>query len=120
MSKTIKERNKELQLKEDALKLQLEMSGDDLKSKAKSVGKIALVSGIVAFVGYWVYQSFFADEEEEDIPKKKRKSKRNKESNSLTNRLSAFATPYIVSFLDELLELKDVKSDGKETEKKPD
>ena len=101
MSKTIDQRVKELKSKEERLKLALSDNGDDLKEKAKRVGKIALVSGLVALAGYLIYKAFF-EEEEEDKPsgkKKKRHKPSHQSSYGLTQRLSAYAMPYITKFL---------------------
>lgn len=112
MSKTIKQRTQELKDREAKLKLQLEGNEDELKSKAKTVGKIALVSGLVALAGYLLFQVFFADDEDEEKPKKK-KNKKHK-SDGITGRISAFAMPYVIEFLDNLLEIKDLKEEKEE------
>lgn len=115
MSKTIKERSRDLKERETRLKLQLEDSEGELKNTAKSVGKIALVSGLVALLGYVVYSIFFAEEEdeEEEKPKKKKKKKRN---SSLSGTLLAYGMPYITKMVDELLEIEDLKKELPEKE----
>lgn len=115
MSKTLKRRTRELDEREKKLKIQLETSGDKVKEKAKSVGKIALISGIVALIGFWGYNTFFSEDEDEQKPKKKKKKR--KHSNDMWNRISVYATPYIVSFLDELLELKPLREEKAAKEK---
>lgn len=111
MSKTIKQRTQGLKDREAKLKLQLEGSEDQLKSKAKTVGKIVLVSGLVALAGYFLFQVFFAEDEDEEKPKKKKK---NHKSDGITRRISAFAMPYVIEFLDNLLEIKDLKEEKEE------
>ncbi|MEM7297246.1 MAG: hypothetical protein AAF391_03155 [Bacteroidota bacterium] len=114
MSKTLKRRTKELDEREKKLKIQLETSGDEMKEKAKTVGKVALISGLVALIGYWGYNAFFSDDEDEEYVKPKKKKKKSKRSNDMWTRLSGYVTPYIVNFLDELLELKPLREEGKE------
>lgn len=110
MSKTIKDRRKELQAREEALKSQLATNEDDLRSKAKSAGKIALATGAAAVLVYWIYKAFFDD----DKPKKKKK--RSKRS-FLKGTLMTYALPHITAFLDDFLDISDLKKEiNKEVE----
>ncbi|GAB4232042.1 MAG: hypothetical protein Tsb0034_04680 [Ekhidna sp.] len=115
MKKSIKDRAKDLEERELLLKHKLEESEDELKRKAKSVGKIALISGAAALLGYWVYQTFFTDDEEtQEEAEKKRPIKTNQ---GLFGRLSVLATPYITNFLNEILELDEVREEKSAPEK---
>lgn len=101
MTKTLKERKRELAMREEALKEELDLNSDGLKEKAKHVGKIALVSGGVALLGFWIYKAFF-EEESDEKPSKKSK-KRKKATKDLTSKLSAMAMPYLGKVLDSFL-----------------
>lgn len=107
MSQTIKEREKELQNREAELKIRLKKSKDGLRSRLRSAGLIALVSGLVALVGYWIFRSFFS----EDEPKTKKEA--TKSSNSFLRGLGGILTPYITNLLKELLESEDQPKETK-------
>ena len=66
--KSIEQRVKSLEAREQKLKLQLDSDSDELKERAMRVGKIALITGIVTILGYWIFNIIFQDEEEEDKP----------------------------------------------------
>jgi len=107
MKRTIKKRAEELSEKEERLKLALEDNEHKLKGKAKSVGKIALVTGLITLVGYWVYSSFFhketAVEEKVSAPP----------SSTFTSRIGALLIPFVTSFLEELIQTKVLKKEQK-------
>jgi precorrin-3B methylase len=105
MSKTLKERRQELNRRESALRRELDFSSDSFKEKAKQVGKIALVSGGVALVGYWIYKAFFQEEDDEK-PSKKTK-KRKKAVKGVSSRLAEIALPYIGKMLSSVFEMNE-------------
>lgn len=107
MAKTIKEKRKELAAREQQLKEELDLNSEGLKEKAKQVGKIALVSGGVALLGFWIYKAFFEDEESE-IPSKKSK-KRRKAMKGVSTKLTDIAMPYLGKVLDSVFSEDDVK-----------
>ena len=114
---TIEQRVKSLTEREQKLKLQLDSDSDEMKEKAVRVGKVALIAGGVALLGYWIFNVIFRDdEEEEDQPKKKKKKK--KDSNGVSAAVTAFILPYIGKMLDGLLdeEAEESKKEKKELE----
>lgn len=115
---TIEQRVKSLTDREQKLKLQLDSDSDEMKDKAKRVGKVALIAGIVALLGYWIFNVIFHDDEveEEERPKKKKKKKR--DSDGISSKVTAFILPYIGKMLDGLLdeEAEESKKEKKELE----
>lgn len=120
---TIEDQVKALTRREEKLKLQLSSDSDELKEKAKHVGKIALIAGLVAIVGYWIFTIFADDDEEEDRPKKKKKKSKSA-SNGISSRLTALAIPYLEKFLSGVMDDSDdpktPSKDKKKTEVKED
>lgn len=112
---TIEDRVKSLQEREQKIKLELDNDSDEMKSKVMRVGKIALIAGVVAILGYWIFNTIFQDEDEE---KPKKKKKQNKESKGFTQRVTALAMPYLNRVLDGILNEEEVeektKTDSKE------
>lgn len=112
---TIEDRVKSLQEREQKIKLELDNDSDEMKSKVMRVGKIALITGVVAILGYWIFNTIFQDEDEE---KPKKKKKRNKESKGFTQRVTALAMPYLNRVLDGILNEEEdeekTKTDSKE------
>ena len=102
MTQKINVQKEALAEREKKILLELESSEANIKAKAKTVGKIALVSGIVALVAYWGYNAFWADSDEEQ-PKKKKKKKKS------GNQLSQIVTPYIATFLAGILDLDEAE-----------
>lgn len=99
---TIEDQVKALSRREEKLKLQLSNDSDDIKEKAKHVGKIALVAGLVAIIGYWIF-TIFSDDDEEEKPKKKKK-KRKAASGGISSRLTALAIPYLEKMISGVME----------------
>ena len=108
--KIIDDRVKSLEEREKKVKLQLESNSEEVKRRFARVGKIALISGLLAILGYWIFNIIFQDDEEYEKPKKKKKVK----SKGFTERIAALAMPYINNALDDLL--SDVNKDEKEQE----
>ena len=109
-NKKIEERAKVLAEKEAKIKMQLDTDSDELKEKAVRIGKIAAITGIVALVGYWIFNVFSDTEtEEEEEPKTKKVPQRA----STTSRIVTVLMPYLNRFLDGILE-----DEGKEVNKK--
>lgn len=104
MKQKINQRREALQEKEKKILLELETNEEQLKTKAKSVFKIALISGLVALIAYWGYKAF-SDEPIKERAKKKRKKKK---SNS---RLGQIISPFLVKYLSEILELDKDKEE---------
>ena len=77
------------------------------------VGKIALITGIVTILGYWIFNTIFQDEEDEDKPKKKKK--KSVESKGFSERIVALAMPFVNKMLDGIL--SDEEETVKETKK---
>ena len=100
MKQTIKAQAEKLQAREQVARLRLDESEEQLRKKAKSVGIIALVTGVVALMAYWGYQALSA---QPDQSEKKVKAPM-KQANS-SSRLSKLVTPFLVRFFKELLEL---------------
>lgn len=113
---TIEERVKSLEAKEQKIKLQLDSSSDEMKDKAKRVGKVALIAGIVAILGYWIFNIIFQDDDEDEGQPKKKK-KKNRQSGGFTERLTALAMPYLNKALDGILD-DESESEKKEGEDK--
>ena len=111
---TIESRVKALTEREQKIKKQLDNDSDEMKDKAMRVGKIALVAGGVALLGYWLFNIFSDDDEEVEKPKKKKKHKRS--SPNTTARITALLMPYLNKFLDGVLDDED--NDKKENIKK--
>lgn len=103
---TIEDRVKLLLEREDQIKRQLESHSDELKSKAEKVGKMALTSGVVVLAGYWIFNTFFRDEEEIKPASEKEQPKATKPS-VVSSRIIPFALPYIGKLLDRVLEKKE-------------
>lgn len=99
--KSIKQQEKELQMREEKIKQQLDDDSDELKERLIRVGKIAAISGIVALIGYGVYRAFFAEEEEEEIEKPEPQTVRKRSS---PNRLSAMFTTFALPYLERIVE----------------
>jgi len=116
MTKSLKERKQELALREQVLKDELDLNSEGLKEKAKHVGKIALISGGVALLGFWVYKAFF---EEDDIEKTTKKSKKRKKAvKGVSSRLATMALPYVGKILDSVFqENKEEKAKKKQANK---
>lgn len=95
------ERVKKLEAKEEKIKLQLDSNSDEVKSKVMRVGKIALITGAVALIGYWIFNVIFQENEDEEKPRKKKKKQR--ESKGFTERIVALAMPYVNKALDGIL-----------------
>lgn len=111
MKKKIKQQQKELREKEKKILLELESGEANLRAKAKTAGKVALVSGLIALVVFWGFKAFSGE------PKKKNKKKKKSNKNNSSGRLVQLITPYIVKFLGEVLELdKDSKDHSKSSE----
>ncbi|WP_425392804.1 hypothetical protein [Ekhidna sp.] len=117
--KSIEDRVKALTEKEQKIKMQLDNDSDEMKEKVMRVGKIALVAGGVALIGYWLFNAFSHDEdEEEEKPKKKQRS-----SPNTTSRITALLMPFLNRVLDGVLDdtdEEDVKSKKKEERKDTD
>lgn len=102
--KTIKDQIKELKEQEEQIRTQLDESEDKLREQTNTIGKIALISGLVALLGYLGYKTFFAE-------KKKSKKKKKGGKNPIRGRIGQLITPFIINFLTEKLELnKDNKT----------
>ncbi|MEO9482320.1 MAG: hypothetical protein ABJG47_02700 [Ekhidna sp.] len=108
---TIEDRVKSLEAREEKIKLQLDADSDVIKGKAMRVGKIALISGIVAIVGYWVFNIIFDDGEKK--PKRKKKKIRNE--GNFSSRIVALAMPYLNKILEGILEDENVEEKEKES-----
>ncbi|WP_436517718.1 hypothetical protein [Ekhidna sp. To15] len=118
---TIEDRVKSLEAREKKIKLQIDSDSDEMKDRAKRIGKIALVTGVVTILGYWIFNIIFQDDDEEK-PKKKKK-KRNSESKGFGQRIGALAMPYLNSILDGILnedENTEVKTKKESKEEKTD
>ncbi|MEO9869923.1 hypothetical protein [Ekhidna sp.] len=100
---TIEDQVKSLSEREEKLKLQLSSDSDEIKDKVKSVGKIALIAGLVALAGYWIFNAF-ADEDEK---KPKKRKKKDKESGGVSSRLTALAVPYFEKLLSGFFDGKE-------------
>ncbi|SNT19618.1 hypothetical protein SAMN05421640_2791 [Ekhidna lutea] len=112
---TIEDRVKSLSEKEEKLKLQLSNDSDEVKGKVLRVGKIALIAGGVALLGYWVFNTIFGEEEDEDVKPKKKKKKR-KNSDTGTSRLTALFLPYLSKYLETILGDEPGKENKKEND----
>jgi hypothetical protein len=113
---TIEDQVKALSQREEKLKLQLDNDSDEMKDKAMRVGKIALIAGGVALLGYFIFNTFFGEEEEEEKPKKKRRSS----SNGITSRITALALPYLEKVVSGIMEEADTEEPDQKKEKKED
>ena len=109
MKRKIEKQQEALEEKEKRILLELETNEQQLRKKAKTIGKIALISGIVALLAYWGFKLFSGEEEQE--PKRKKKKKRSKS----TNAFSQLVTPYVVKFLGDLLEINETPKEDEET-----
>lgn len=118
MTKSLKERKEELALREQALKEKLDLNSDGLKEKAKHVGKIALISGGVALLGFWVYKAFFEEEDLEKPSKKQRKRK--KAVKGISSRIAEMALPYMGKILASIFQENDIEKASKEEMNKED
>lgn len=105
MSKTIKQRSLELKKREDQLRIEIERNEGDIRSKAKRIGKIALLSGGFALAFLGIYKLFF----QEATPSKKNK-KMKESTKKQSETLSQLATPFIVKFLNDYLDLDEDKT----------
>ena len=114
---TIEDQVKALSKREEKLKLQLSNDSDELKEKARHVGKIALIAGLVAIVGYWIFTIFSDDDEEEERPKKKKKKSKSA-SNGISSRLTALAIPYLEKFISGVMDDSDEQETSKKEKKK--
>lgn len=108
--KQIDQQKEALEEKEKKILLELAQNEQELRSKAKSIGKIALISGLVALIAYWGYKLFV------DEPEEPKKSKKNKKKARKSNVLGQLATPYIVKFFSELLELESKEDPTEKSE----
>lgn len=102
---TIEDRVKSLEARERKIKLQIDSDSDEIKDRVMRIGKIALITGVVTILGYWIFNIIFQDDDEEK-PKKKKK-KRNSESKGFGERMTALAMPYLNKMLDGLLNEDD-------------
>lgn len=107
MAKTIKEKREQLAAREQELKKELDLNSEGLREKAKQVGKIALVSGGVALLGFWIYKAFFEDEDTENVSKKSKKRK--KAMKGVSTKLTDLAMPYIGKVLESVFSNDDEK-----------
>lgn len=116
---TIEDRVKSLEEREEKIKLQLDSDSDEIKEKVMRVGKIALITGIVSILGYWIFTVIFGgDDEEEEKPKKKKKKRQ--DSGGFTARITALAMPYVNRVIEGILEDEGETVDIKESEGKED
>ncbi len=99
---TIEDRFKALKAKEDQVKLQLTSNSDEMRDNAKRIGKIALTAGLIAILGYWIFNVFFGEDEKEG-----KKNKKKKKSKGTWERIGALAMPYISKFLDGVIDLDE-------------
>lgn len=93
MSDKLAKKVKSLSEKEVELKKKLETSGDELSVKFRSIGKIALVSGLASLLVYWVYKAFFQTSTPSTV-----QSKSSKMPSRLLASLSAYALPQMITF----------------------
>ncbi|WP_421763304.1 hypothetical protein [Ekhidna sp.] len=101
---TIKDKVKSLEEREKKIKLQLDADSDEMKEKAMRIGKIALITGVVTILGYWIFNVIFNDDDEEnEKPKKKRKT----QGQGITSRLTALAIPYIERIIEGVIDEKE-------------
>lgn len=107
MTKTLKERKGELAIREQALREELDLNSDGLKEKAKHVGKIALISGGVALLGFWVYKAFFEEEASEKSSKKSKKRK--KAIKGVSSKLMGMTLPYLGKMLNSVFEADETQ-----------
>ena len=105
--KKIDERLEVLKTQEEKIKLELSKESDEIKGKVKRIGKIALTAGIVAILGYWIFNAFAPEEE-------KSKKKKKKQSKGTWDRLATLATPYLNQFLNGVMSEEDQTSKEKE------
>ncbi len=104
----IENRFKSLKDKEDKSKLQLSHHSDEIRDKAKQVGKIALTVGIIAVLGYWIFNALF---HKNDIGgERKKEKKKKKQSKSTWARLAPIVIPYANEFLDRMMSSNEEKS----------
>ena len=119
MAKKIEEYVKELEEREEKLKLELSSSTDEARDKLKRVGKIAFISGIVAIAGYWIYRAFFAEEKVELDEEKPKKIANRTKGNSISSRLTTLAMPYIQNIINDLIN-NDMEEETKTAEEETD
>ncbi|MEM0938625.1 MAG: hypothetical protein AAGI25_02415 [Bacteroidota bacterium] len=114
--RTISEKKQELKEREEELRFQLDKSEEKLRNTAKSVAKIALLSGLLTLLGYWIYRLFFHHRSAEE--EKKKKEKRKKSVFPRLGKLSEVIAPYLIRFFKEVvLELDKEKEDTKKKSK---
>lgn len=102
---TIEDKVKSLKEREEKIKLQIDADSDEMKEKVIRVGKIALITGVVTILGYWIFNVIFDDEDEEEKPKKKKKRKQS--GQGITSRITALAIPYIERIIEGVIDDKD-------------
>ena len=105
-TKKIEERSKKLQAREQLLRRDLEKQEENLKSRAKHVGKIALATGIITLIAYWGYKSVFAT-----TKPRKSKSKVARKENTFLNRVGGLIAPYLTRLIEESLQDAPNKED---------
>ncbi len=99
----IEKKAEQLKAREKEVRLQLDKSEEKLKKSTKRVGLIALVSGLVALLIYWIYKSIFMSPSSKEI---KATEKKVVAKGSILKNLMKLITPYLIEFLTNLLELK--------------
>ncbi len=115
---TIEDRVKSLEEREQKIKLQLDSDSDEIKEKVMRVGKIALITGIVSILAYWIFNVFFGDDDEDEKPKKK--SKRKKDGGGFSARITALAMPYVNKIIEGILEDEEESESKKESKEQAD
>ena len=117
---TIKDKLRSFEEREKKIKLRLDSDSDEMKDKARRVGKIVLTAGIVAILGYWIFNIIFQNDEDEEEPEKRKK--KSKDSSTFFSRITAFAMPYLNKLLDEVLDEgeKETHKKKKSVEREPE
>ncbi len=110
---TIEDRVKSLEEREKKIKLQIDSDSDEMKDRALRIGKIALITGVITILGYWIFNIIFQDDEEEK-PKKKKKN-RGSESKGFSQRITALAMPYLNKMLDGILDEDEETNEGEKS-----
>ena len=118
MTKTLKERNEKLAEREATLKEELDLNSEEMMDKAKQVGKVALISGGIALLTFWIYKAFF-ENEDKSAPKKKSK-KRKRVMKTTSNKLAEMALPYVGKALNSIFKDDAVRENVEMNYKKED
>lgn len=101
MKKTFDQQREILKAKELSIKKDIAISEGFLRKRAKKIVVISVAIGLFTFTLYAAYKAIFGNEEKDSV------HERSKRRGIIKPRLSRMATPYLINFFSQLLDLDE-------------